>query len=396
MKLLVVDDNKSRMLEIKNLLSEKLELSENDIYMADNTQEAKGLLRNICFDFLILDVVLPKRNEIPNAKFGLLLLNEIKNRPAIKKPGKIVGITAHIDDIELFRKEFDSHCEVLIEASTKNKEWKGILLKAIEFEFVRQASNYTSKNKVMCITVHGIRTKGTWQEKLKKIMESRVDNLDFHAYKYGYFTVISFFIPFLRNVKIKHFSDQLENIIHREGKDKEIIFFCHSFGSYIAIKAINDFFLNKNKNINIRLIVLAGSVLPSNFDLGLILEKTNAKIVNDCGSNDKVLLLSELLVPNTGMAGRIGFYGLNNNRFVNRFFKGGHSHFFEHDTFFMEKHWVPLIGNSSTIEVVDQRNNDSILSVVIEKTISTIGKFKEVLYVFLLVYILYLFFCILN
>lgn len=390
MKVLVVDDNESRMLEIKNLLSDNLELSENDIYTANKTQDAKTLLRNICFDFLILDVVLPKRDEIPSAKFGLSLLNDIKNRPNIKKPGKIVGITAHFEDIKFFRKEFDSHCEVLIEASIRNKEWKGILLKAIKFESIRKASSYTSENNVMCITVHGIRTKGSWQEKLKKIIDSRVDKLDFHAYKYGYFTVISFFIPFLRNIKIKHFSNQLENIIHREGKSKKIIFFCHSFGSYIAIKAINNFFLKKNKDINIRLIVLAGSVLPSNFDFRLILEKTNAKIVNDCGSDDKILLLSELFVPNTGMAGRIGFYGLNNNRFVNRFFKGGHSHYFEDDKCFMEKHWVSLVGDFSVTEAVDQRNNDSIMNVVIEKTISTIGKLKETIYLISIVYVLYL------
>jgi hypothetical protein len=54
------------------------------------------------------------------------------------------------------------------------------------------------------------------------------------------------------------------------------------------------------------------------------------------GLDDKILFLSEALVPNTGMAGRIGFYGLNNNRFVNRYFKGGHSHYFEEMKNFME------------------------------------------------------------
>ncbi|HBL5324591.1 TPA: response regulator, partial [Enterobacter hormaechei] len=156
MKILIVDDNKTRKNEIKELLMYNIGLSENDIFLAENTQTAKALLRNICFDFLILDVVLPKRVESPRAQFGLNLLNEIKNRPAIKKPGKIVGITAHFEDIEVFRRQFDQHCEVLIEASTRNKGWKGILLKAIEFESTRRVSNYTNENKILCITVHGI------------------------------------------------------------------------------------------------------------------------------------------------------------------------------------------------------------------------------------------------
>jgi hypothetical protein len=64
---------------------------------------------------------LPKRDESPRAQYGLTLLNDIKSRPTLLKPGKIVGITAHFDDIELFRKQFDEHCEVLIEASVRNK-----------------------------------------------------------------------------------------------------------------------------------------------------------------------------------------------------------------------------------------------------------------------------------
>jgi hypothetical protein len=62
------------------------------------------------------------------------------------------------------------------------------------------------------------------------------------------------------------------------------MFFCHSFGTYIVIKAVNDFLLKKKERINVRLIVLSGSVLPSKFDFKLILDKTNARIVNDCGS----------------------------------------------------------------------------------------------------------------
>ncbi|MGM5531579.1 response regulator [Mixta calida] len=388
MKLLIVDDNISRKEEIKETLIKNFGLSDNEIFTAENTQTAKNFLRNICFDFLILDVVLPKRDESPRAQFGLQLLNDIKNRPTLKKPGKIVGITAHFDDIESFRREFDEHCEVLIEASIRNKGWKSALLKAVEFESTRKVSHYTSAKEIICITVHGIRTKGVWQEKLKKVVESRVDTVEFQSYKYGYFTVISFFIPFLRTIKIKHFAEQLKGTRDRNGGGKEIMFFCHSFGTYIVIQAINDFLLKKNEEINIRLIVLAGSVLPSDFDFKLILDKTNARIVNDCGADDKILFLSEALVPNTGMAGRIGFYGLNNDRFVNRFFKGGHSHYFESNEF-MEKHWLPLIGNPTSIEIVDRRDNEKMSNIAIEKTISLMGKLKEVIYILCMVYFLY-------
>lgn len=389
MKILIVDDNDTRKNEIKKLLMYNIGLSENDIFLAENTQTAKALLRNICFDFLILDVVLPKRVESPRAQFGLNLLNEIKNRPAIKKPGKIVGITAHFEDIEVFRRQFDQHCEVLIEASTRNKGWKGILLKAIEFESTRRVSNYTNENKILCITVHGIRTKGSWQEELKKIVESKVDTVEFHSYKYGYFTVISFFIPFLRSIKLKHFAKELISIRDRSNENKEMMFFCHSFGTYIVVKGINDYLLKKGEKLNIKLIVLAGSVLPSNFDFKMILDKTNTRVVNDCGSDDCILFMSEGLVPNTGMAGRIGFYGLNNNRFVNRYFKGGHSHYFEKSEHFMEKYWLPLVGNPESIDIIDNREDNSPANILIEKSISMYGKVKELVYLTALTSVIY-------
>ncbi|EMJ3741431.1 TPA: response regulator transcription factor [Klebsiella michiganensis] len=385
MKVLIVDDNPTRRNEIKNLISDSLGLSDNEIYMAHNTQKAKDLMRTISFEFLVLDVVLPKRDELPRAQYGLQLLKEIKTRPTIRKPGKIVGITAHFEDIESFRKEFDEHCEVLIEASIRNKQWKGILIQAIKFESTRLISNYTSIKKISCITVHGIRTTGYWQEELKKIIESNVDTVEFHAYKYGYFTVISFCIPFLRTIKINHFAKQLKDINH---ENKELFFFCHSFGTYIVINAISNL-LKKNEELNIGTIVLAGSVLPSDYDFKTIFNKTKARVVNDCGAEDKILFLSQAFVPNTGMAGRIGFYGLNNNRFVNRFFKGGHSHYFERGGSFMENYWLPLIGNPEYIEIIDKRDKTSYTNIISEKIVSFLGKVKEVIYISIFAFVVY-------
>lgn len=79
--------------------------------------------------------------------------------------------------------------------------------------------------------------------------------------------------------------------------------------------------MSEGTTVNIKMLVLSGSVLPSNYDFHKIMTLTDMKLINDCGCDDRILLLSEGLVPNTGMAGRVGFYGLNNARFVNRFLK---------------------------------------------------------------------------
>ncbi|EEW2495581.1 MULTISPECIES: response regulator [Enterobacteriaceae] len=387
MKILIVDDNGARCEEVKALLQEELGIGEPDIYTAYNTQSAKTLMRSIRFDFLILDVVLPKRDEPPCAEFGLALLNDIKKRPTIKKPGKIVGITAQFEDLESFRTQFDSHCEVLIEASTRSKDWKGKILQAVKFENSKLISKYTTERNVTCLSVHGIRTRGEWQQKFKKIVESNVDTVSFESYKYGYFTVLSFMIPFLRQLKVKSFSKELKRI-NLQGK--EIFIFCHSFGTYITVNAISKL-LSEGTTVNVKMLVLSGSVLPSNYDFHKIMALTDMKLINDCGCDDRILLLSEGLVPNTGMAGRVGFYGLNNARFVNRFFKGGHSHYFDEGSGFMEKYWLPLFYGDSNIEVIDQRCDRIVTSGIIEKFTSGLGKAKEIIYLTALFFVFYYF-----
>ncbi|EGQ7968852.1 response regulator, partial [Vibrio cholerae] len=196
MKVLIVDDNKIRNEEIVNFLKDDVGINKEEIYKCYNTQDAKGLLRTIYFDYLILDVVLPKRDETPDAKYGLQLLDDIKKRPTIKKPQKIVGITSFVEDIEHFRQKFEEHCEVIIEASNRNNTWKSKIRASLNFEVSKQISKFTRENNLTCLTVHGIRTRGDWQQKLKRIVSSNVDTVSFETYKYGYFTVISFMIPF--------------------------------------------------------------------------------------------------------------------------------------------------------------------------------------------------------
>ncbi|EJP3283731.1 response regulator [Vibrio parahaemolyticus] len=388
MKVLVVDDNLPRCEEITNLLKSSVGIDEQDIHTCHNTQSAKNIMRNISFDFMILDVVLPKRSETPSAKFGLALLSDIKKRPNILKPNKIVGITAHTDDIASFKEEFENHCEIVIEASHKNKTWKSKIVDSIKFETVKNVSKHTSKSNVTCLSVHGIRTFGKWQQDLKKTVECHISSVNFDHYKYGYFTVLSFFIPFLRNLQVKKFKLALQEIIKRDDND-EIIVFCHSFGTYVVVNSIDSLIKSGVDCNKISKLILAGSVLRSNYDFSNILTNTNMKIINDCGYGDNILLLSEGFVPNTGMAGRVGFYGLNNQRFSNRYFPGGHSHYFDKSTNFIEKYWLPLFSKDSELDIVDDRNLISFKSRLVERAFHTIGKVKELTYIILAIWFLH-------
>lgn len=388
LKYIIVDDSKTRRDKITHLLSESF--GDNiSILECNNTSNARNALRNNQFDVLILDVVLPILDETPDKRNGLNLLNEIRESKKLYKPRKIIGITSHFSDIESFRNEFEKSCFSVIEASYRNQNWRNKIIDSINYQINSDISNNISESEIICLSVHGIRTTGYWQEKLEDSFSSNIKNIDFEIFKYGYFNIISFFIPFLRYKVINRFKKDLELL---NKKNKPIYIFCHSFGTYIVIKAIEGV-LKNDISLNIKQIILCGSVLKSHHNFADILEKTDVRIINDCGQNDLILLLSEIFVPNTGMAGRVGFYGLNNKRFVNRFFIGGHSLYFK-DADFIKKYWLPTFSNNENIRIIDQRNKSStsfVLISILNSIISTIAKFKEPIYIIIIFYLFYSF-----
>jgi WD40 repeat protein len=72
-----------------------------------------------------------------------------------------------------------------------------------------------------------------------------------------------------------------------------------------------------------------------------------ARLVNDCAIKDNVLLASQLFVLFTGMAGRVGFSGMEGDSFSNRYFNFGHSGYFQESKTdvldFMSVYWLPLL-----------------------------------------------------
>mgnify|MGYP003150223456 FL=1 len=356
MKIAVVDDNERRNLEIKNLLIEECDLNEEYIHTYYNTQEIKNALRAIQFDILILDVILPKRDERPYAKTTFEFLNVLDSNKKLKKPDSIIGITASSDDIKGFKEEFEQRCLTVIEATNSNKSWKKKISNAVNYKKEANLKKGTSITDIYCYTIHGIRTRGQWQQDLKSVVSESIDNVEFGTYKYNYFSLVTFFIPIFRLPVVSKFSKDLKGVLDNN-QDKRVILFSHSFGTYILIKALEKL-IKKSEYRNICTIVLSGSVLPKGYCFKDIQKKTAAKIVNDCGDRDYILSLSEAFVPFAGMAGKVGFKGTNDNRFVNRYFTGGHGHYFENDGSFIKRYWLPLFSEYNELEIVDKRKDN--------------------------------------
>lgn len=217
-----------------------------------------------------------------------------------------------------------------------------------------EANDKISTNHIV-ITVHGIRTYGEWQNRLQTLLRSADPSIDVRTYVYGYFTSAAFLIPFLRRIVVRRFTNSLRQII-QDNPTARIDVLAHSFGTHIV-----GWSLVELQNVaRLHTVILAGSVLRAEFDWAPLLQrKTVARVVNDCGNNDFVLFISRLFVLFTGHAGRIGFIGMMSNSFQNRYFRGGHSHYFQgsvdNNNAFMLRYWVPLFTTEGNIERIDQR-----------------------------------------
>ncbi len=208
------------------------------------------------------------------------------------------------------------------------------------------------------VTVHGIRTFGQWQERLAALIEAEDPDARIYNYHYGFFSVLAFLVPPLRAIRVRFFRRALQGIVG-DNPHARITLVGHSFGTHMIGWAIARGF--EDKRASFEQIILAGSVLRQDFDWQELIDKRIVKrVINDCGVDDGILILSQFGVLFTGMAGRLGFSGTTGVSLFNRYHRGGHSHYFVNeegladDTFMAEK-WLPLIMGAAKPQPFDMR-----------------------------------------
>ena len=384
MKVLIIDDSIERVNKIKNKLQQNLALSV-EIDIASTSSEGLKYLQNKQFDFLILDVVLPRRlGEAARYEEGVFVLNQLTTKAKFLKPTKIIGITAESAQLELFKDKFYFTGFLLIDQENQ-PNWLDIIHSQVKYANSQLISHEVDGNKKLIITIHGIRTFGEWQSNLNTLIELETSNAVFKQYKYGYEALLAFILPFLRQRHVSHFYKKLKEL-SKDDTNLNIYIFAHSFGTYITANALN-LAAKEKYPINIKRIIFSGSMLDSNFNWLPIQKHFDCSIVNECGNKDKVLLWSEALVPDAGMAGRIGFKNnFEYEKFINRHHNFGHSGYFI-DKNFMKTYWVPLVSSQKAPIQVINKNQSRIANEVINPFILFVGVVKN--FIFKLFYLLF-------
>jgi WD40 repeat protein len=216
----------------------------------------------------------------------------------------------------------------------------------------------------LVITVHGIRTYGRWQSRLQKILYAQPkwqhdqENKEIFHYRYGVLTLLSFVVPFLRNLAVKQFREYIQDIF-KEQRWERVDIVAHSFGTYLVFEALADPRLAED--VKVHTVIFCGSVLSPNRNIGRLVGpgRRIGRIINECGIFDGILLLT-LAVYGVGMAGRLGLQGFEGRTLRNRYHNLGHSGYFEHRDGlaydgFMRRWWIPLLLNDVPAVERDRR-----------------------------------------
>ena len=240
----------------------------------------------------------------------------------------------------------------------------------------------------MVITIHGIRTYGAWQKRLEELLNPEGDpsRVDVWNYNYNFFSSIAFIIPFLRWIETRRFRKKLASNL-RDHKYERIDIVAHSFGTHIATWALHQ--LMQDDFPQIHTLILAGSVLKPEFRWEELYPHRVKRVVNECGTKDSILIINQLGVWFTGMAGRVGFAAFNSNNFRNRYFELGHSGYFEFkdpatQIDHMKEHWLPLLLSESPIRPYDCRQTPTPLQGVKDVFLRNSEPIKLLLYTLLI------------
>lgn len=355
LKILVVDDSEKRVELLQHAFSNSLLGNHIRVTYTDTADKSRIELLEP-FDLLILDVVIPKKvGGTPQALHSSRLVDDLcSDGNDYIRPKMVIGLTADISELGAYRENFYKIASVVLPATLHTQDWLTDILEQVSILVRANQKIGKLRRDKLLLTIHGIRTHGKWQSDLNGEIRKYSRSFVPAEVKYGFFDLISFSIPWLRQRQARQAAVQVKQIL-LDNADKEISIVAHSFGSLVLSEALK----NTTLTSPVKHIILCGSPLPHNFDLQHLIANSEVT-VNECGTQDFVLVAAKSFLLGLGDAGRIGFRRSNAQGFINRYFKGGHSLYFEScsDTqSFAEKYWLPIILSESMPSQVDQRIN---------------------------------------
>lgn len=124
MKILIVDDSDRRARVLADSIVSNTGVAEEDIRIESNGVSARRALSEQDFDVLVLDVLLPNRTgDDPSDGVSAALVTELCESDRLRRPGRIIGITAYEDALRAASGVFGKYAWTLISTRENELEW---------------------------------------------------------------------------------------------------------------------------------------------------------------------------------------------------------------------------------------------------------------------------------
>jgi pimeloyl-ACP methyl ester carboxylesterase len=195
----------------------------------------------------------------------------------------------------------------------------------------------------LVISLHGIRTRGTWQKQLSSALSR--EGFIYEPMDYGFFRAIQLVLPFMRERKMKWFLDQYNALTKGYRNPPSII--AHSFGTYLVART-----LQKYAEVRFGYVIFCGSIVEVAYPWTRIADSSQvARVLNDYGGKDFWARTAVFFVNDAGPSGAKGFQDCATGRVINR-----HRPEFRHSDFFYqsnyERTWIPFLSGTDPTHLI--------------------------------------------
>lgn len=210
--------------------------------------------------------------------------------------------------------------------------------------------------KRVVMTLHGIRTSAKWQKGLAD--ELSRSGFQPSSIDYDYFPLRDFVRKRHRRNQVdqfcKHYTAECQKyreLLTSDGLTEFPSIIAHSFGTYLVAEA-----MKKYDHIHFDKIILAASILPTDFPWEDILLKNQANAIrHEYGGKDFWTRVVGVLGSDVGTGGSEGYGGSWGHRFKEiKRPEFSHSDFFEAG--YITGEWIPYLAGETRCTVVDGRD----------------------------------------
>lgn len=132
MKVLIVDDNDEKILSIKTEMMDAGRNVDFLIDVADSLSDAASHLGNSCYDFIILDLMLPFiTKQVPEVNAGLELLRQIRGTRSKNRDTPVIGVSAYAEEAKEALSSFSSAGVVIVQFDNSDT-WRNALRNVLQ------------------------------------------------------------------------------------------------------------------------------------------------------------------------------------------------------------------------------------------------------------------------